>query len=318
MSDKVLRWVVSCVVCVLILTAGCAQPKLALKFTPDDSTTYKLATESQQILKFEGALVDEPDIKGKGGSQVNKVEMIFTQNIESVDGSGNAVAKITIKELSFFAKSRDKTTIDFDSTREKDEKNALAKLIGQSYTINITPDGKVTEVTVSEQTRSAVRGRDSSAKLAAKILGSDAIIKRHEVSVLPDAENNQLQTGDTWTQPKTFSFPVVGKKSYDKIYTLKEIDAAGGQNVAFVKMETIPSSETEAEEAIGPLSEMLDNIETYTGKLTFDLTDGKVVNWLEKLDSEWVIIDPTPQPEGKDPGVIRMRAIRLHSLKKID
>ena len=101
----------SAVICLLLLITGCAphaekiakpepEPQmpeavtLALKFTPQDSTTYRLTTEKQQTLKFEGSLTANADFKG--GHNSNKMEMTFTQQIQSIDDSGNAVAKITI------------------------------------------------------------------------------------------------------------------------------------------------------------------------------------------------------------------------------
>lgn len=62
---------------------------------------------------------------------------------------------------------------------------------------------------------------------------------------------------------------------------------------------------------------MFDNIETYTGTLQLDLNEGKVTEYNEKLQTEWVIVDPTPE-EGKIPSALKMKATRIYSMEKID
>jgi len=74
------------------------------------------------------------------------------------------------------------------------------------------------------------------------------------------------------------------------------------------------------EQVAAALSKMFDNpIDSYTGQLKLDLTTGKVEKYLEKLQSEWVVVDPSVRQQGdKEPDAIRMGAIRLHRLERID
>ena len=122
----------SAVICVMLLTAGCAQTaRLALKFTPKDSTTYNVTIERERGIIWGGPSSSKP--KGfTGGHTGNRIEMTFTRRIQSVDNEGNAVAEITIKGLRYLAKAKDSIVLDFDSSREKDQNSPLAKLIGQS------------------------------------------------------------------------------------------------------------------------------------------------------------------------------------------
>ena len=352
MSDKIFSWLATAVVCSLFLTAGCAplteeaakpevEPKeekpkvvlkevkpeeekptveLALKFTPQDSTTYKLTMEAQRRIEWEGPLPDETAFKG--GQTGNKIEMTFTRQIQSIDDKGNAVAGITIEGLKYLSIVRDSTALDFDSSREKDKNNPMAKLIGQSYTIEIAPTGKVTRVIDVKQAQAAVRGNSSANKAALTLLSPDAIKKRHGTLALPDTDKNQLRTGANWSSIKTFSFGMMGSKSYEKIYTLKEINDADSHRVAIVEMNAIPTSGAEDQldkAGADGFSKMFDNIETYTGRLKLDLTAGKIEKYLEKLQSEWIAIDPSAgQQDNKEPAALKMTAIRLYRLDKID
>ena len=112
-------------------------------------------------------------------------------------------------------------------------------------------------------------------------------------------------------------------KSYEKIYTIKEIKDENNRRIAIIEMNTIPSSEMaeqlQKEQAVSSFSKIFDNTETYTGELKLDLTAGKVEKYLEKLQTEWVVVDPSAEQEGdSEPAVLRMTATRLYSLEKID
>jgi len=361
MSDKIFSWsapplrgagLATAVICSLLLTAGCAplteeaakpevEPKeekpkvvlkevkpeeekptveLALKFIPQDSTTYKLTMEAQRRIEWEGPLPDETAFRG--GQTSNKIEMTFTRQIQSVDDKGNAIAEITIEGLKYLSIVRDNTVLDFDSSREKDKNNPVAKLIGQSYTIEIAPTGKVTKVIDVKQARAALKGSSSADKAALALLKPNVIKERHGTLVLPDADKNQLRTGGNWSSIKTFSFGMMGSKSYEKIYTLKEINDTDSHQFAIVEMNAIPTSEMAGQldkEEISGFSKMFDNIETYTGRLKLDLTAGKIEKYLEKLQSEWIAVDPSAgQKDDKEPAALKMTAIRLYRLEKID
>ena len=102
MSEKIFSYMAAIIICSLLLTAGCTQTAdMTLKFALQDSTTYKVITQVQDIATIEGDLSKETI--AKGGSNNYKVEMTFTQQIQQVDDKNNAVAKITINELKCFS-----------------------------------------------------------------------------------------------------------------------------------------------------------------------------------------------------------------------
>ena len=338
---KISSWLASAVVCSLLLAAGCAplgeeisKPEvelkkqipevaaeevatLALKFSPQDSTTYRVIAESERSIKWEGAVPEEPAFKG--GRNHNRLEMTFAQEIQSVDDKGNAIAKITVKGLKYSSIVKDNPAFEFDSSKPKDPNHPLAKLIGQSYTIKIAPTGEVTKVVDVKEAQLAVRKGSVVPRIALRLLNSETIKGRHGTLVLPDTDKNQLRPGDNWSSTRTFSFGMMGSESYEKIYTLNEIKDQDNRQVAIIEMNAIPASETAKEQAAAVFAEGFDNTETYTGELELDLTTGKVEKYLEKLQSEWIIALPLAEQEvDKGPAVLTMIAIRLYRLEKID
>ena len=291
---------------------------LALRFTPQDSTTYRVTVEADRSVTWEGPQSEKP-AAFTGGHTGYKAQLTFAQQIQSVDEKGNAVAEITIKGLKYLSKFRDSVTLDFDSSRETDKTNALAKLVGQSYTIEISPAGQVTKVIDMSKVQAAVTGIASSHNTA--LASADAIKQRHSIPAMPSADKNQLRPGDGWSSVKPFDFGMMGSKSYEKVYKLKEIKDEDNRRTAIVEMEAIPSAEMaeelHKEQATGPFSKMFDNRETYTGKLSLDLTAGKVEECLEKLLTEWVGVDPSPK-EDQEPAALKMAALRFYHIKKLD
>lgn len=344
-SNKILGFA-GAITCALLLTAGCVEkavkpkvepkevetivePKkdkptvqLALKFTAQDSTTYKVTTVGQKTVAWEGPTESKP-AAFKGGSTGNRIEMTFTQQIQSVDDKGNALARITIKDLKYSAVVKDNAVTDFDSSREKDHNSPFYKLIGQSYTIEITPAGQVSKITEINQALSAVKGTSTTHKTAATMLSASMIKERHSIPAMPAADKNKLQTEDNWSSTKTFDFGMLGSKSYERIYTLKEIKETDSGRVAVTGMKAIPSSEMaeqlHKEQTSGMLSRMFDNTDNYTGELKLDLKTGKLQKYLEDLKSEWVAIDLAGGKQGdKAPAALKMTASRLYLIEKID
>lgn len=329
------------VFCTLLLTVGCTQQTkeigkvgvetkkqtpqdapgtctLALKFTQQDATTYKVITESEQDVKLEGKIT--ADDAFKSGRSYTRMEITFIQDIGAITDEGEGVAQIIIKNLKYLSIIRNNTIIDFDSSRDKDQNSPLAKLVGQRYLLRITPDSQIPEVAGLYEPHAAVLGNTFANKIATKLVDLDAIEERHIVPALPPIKKSRLHTGDTWSKVKTFSFGLMGTKSYERIYTLKEIKDTAGRRTAIVDMNAIPASQPldQPQKQSSDFSKMFDNSGTYTGHLTFDLTAGKVEKYTEKLNTEWITINPAAKPEGNEPDVLKMNAVRSYSIEKID
>ena len=294
--------------------------ELSLKFTPQDLTTYKVTTEAVRTIKGEGSLSDDSTFKG--GTTSNKIEITFTQQIKSVDDNGNAVAEVTIKGIKALSEVKDNVILDFDSSGEKNLNDPIGALVGQSYTIELTAAGDVSNVIDASQAQAAVRGDSAAQKRALELVSQDAIKKRHSIPALSACGKNQIRTGDNWTSVDTLSFGMMGTKSYERIYTLKEIKDEQNSRLAVIEMNAVPSAELtqeqRQEQSMGIFSKMFDNTETYTGRLEMDFNTGKINEYFEKLQCEWVAVDPTAAQNNEEPAVLRMAATRLYRIEKIE
>lgn len=289
--------------------------KLALKFTPGDSTTYKVALETGKSVEWEG---QAPRPKGfQGGHTSNEMAMTFSQEIQSVEDQGNAVAKIAIEGLKYVTTIKDNVVLDFDSSRNSDKTHPLNNLIGQSYTIEITSSGEITRIIDTSDALAAASGD----KTAAALLSAEAIKQRHSIPALPATGENQLRPGDNWSSIKSVSFDMMGAKSFERIYTLNRIEDAAGHRIALVKMEAVPSvesaKESHKEQTPDLFSKMFDNTQDYTGELKLDLTEGKVSEYGENLVVRWLIVDPNPKKD-ELPSALKMIATRSFSMEKLN
>ena len=141
---------------VLSVLAGCVP-------TTEDETQSGSRSAKRSIRLFSKPSKDysfvQPSInKTKERHTVGRVEMVFAQKIENVDQQGNATADITIKELKYLSEDPQGKTMDFNSTAEGSKSDPLFALIGQSYKIKITPNGKV-EIVDAKAAREVVKER---------------------------------------------------------------------------------------------------------------------------------------------------------------
>lgn len=295
--------------------------QLALKFKPEDSATYKLTTESEKSVLWEGPAGSKP-ANFMGGRTGTDVEYTFEQQVQSVTEQGNAIVQITMKQLKYTARVKDTVVLEFDSTSSADEASPLAAIIGQSYTIEMTPSGDVPKVIDAAEARAAIKGSNAAAKAARTLLSDDVIKERHAVPALPTGEQTQFKEGGSWSSDKSFDFQMMGAKAYQRVYELKDIKKSKGARIAVAEMNAVPSVGEDAETAAqvaNPFSKMFDNTESYTGRLRLDLDSGNIVEYLEDLKTEWLAVDPAYRAdEQKRPNALRMAALRVVHLEKID
>jgi hypothetical protein len=206
------------------LISGCDKqvPQMvSLQMQPmaEQQATYKVLTESHQTLTYDGSFDDKSQFKG--GHNISSVEMVFTQRIQSINSQGNILADITIESLKVSSTLRDEPTFNYDSENH-DKTNVLDKLIGQSYTIELSPRLAVLRVFNIITARGMVAGTSGSHKRAQALLSDEDIIQRHSVYGIGSEEIDKASIGDKWSNMKTFSFPVIGTKAYERIYTLRK------------------------------------------------------------------------------------------------
>jgi hypothetical protein len=292
--------------------------ELALKFVPGQVATYRLTTEFYKSVEWKGSPAAKP-AKFTDGRTGSHVELTFEQRVLQVQEDGNAVLEITIRGVEDVIESVNKVVLDFDSARPADSENPLAALVGKSYCVKMSPQGQVLEISNVELARQAVQGVLPQHRVAARLLSDDEIRNRHEIAALSTLKERQVRPGQTWSSIKTFSFDDLGAKTYERVYTLKQVQQDKDRQ-AIVEMKAIPSAaqaeQWQKQQAVNPFAGLSDNTDDYEGRLVLDLDRGQVREYVEQMENAWVIADPTSLQTGQ-PTAIKMAARRLHRLEQV-
>jgi hypothetical protein len=293
---------------------------LALKFTAQDAIKYHLIADAGRSVQWLGPAEKKPSAF-KGGYTGNRLEMVFTQRVKKVDDKGNAVAEITIESLKYLGKGRDSILVDFDSSRQEDQNEPTAKLIGQTYSIEVSAIGQVLRIVDVNQAQAAIGRVSPGSTTALQLLAAEAIRERHTVAALGGCEGKLLTPGDTWSNIRTFSFGMMGTRSHERVYTFKEVAQVEDHQIAIIDMNAIPSSQPDKErrkdDTIGIYTNMFDSTETYTGRLKLDLSVGRIEEYIERLDTEWVAAEPATEGSNEQPAALKMAATRFYHIERI-
>ena len=293
-----------------------SEAELVLKFSVGDTAKYRVKTETVKDYRFEQPSLGKLDEKRSGAG----TEVRFDQVIKKVDATGNAVAKITLTSVNYIMKQENSIKFDFDSEREEDKDKPFARLIGQSYTISMSPDGGV-EVVDATRARGVVK-EGSASKLAESFLTDRAIIKRHSIPAFPE-EPLSVEPGKEWSKIKLPPKGLLAPKTFEKIYTLEKIEKHGGRRFAFIEMIALESDrhdKASGASPLGPLSEMFDTKEDLTGRLVFDLDGGFVSLYKEDLIATYLAAQEAEgqQQQDKGPDTLLMRFTDAITVEKID
>ena len=314
--------------------------ELALKFVPGQTRTYKGTTELQKSVEWKGSPAAKP-AQFTDGRTGNHIELTFEQRVVQVQDDGNAVLEITIKGLKYVGEVVNKVVLSFDSSKPEDSGSPLAALIGRSYQVKMSPKGQVVEIANVEPVRQAMLGGLPGQNVAVRLLSDNEIRDRHEIVALSALQGGQVRPGQTWSSIRTFSFDDLGVKSYERVYTLKDVgcaphtdskdrEVAGGGvqstpyatdnsagRLAVVEMKAIPSAALAEDlykrQKANPFTRMSDNADSYQGRLVLDLDSGQVREYGEEMRNEWIVADPT-SVEGQL-AALRMAAWRFQRLE---
>ena len=322
--------------------------ELVLQFVPGRATTYKITTELEKSVEWKGAAAAKP-AQFTDGRTGNHIELTFEQRVQQVQDDGVAILEITIKGIKYVGAVVNKVVLDFDSARPEDAGSPLAVLVGQSYQVKMSPKGQVLEIAKLEPLRQAVDGPLPAHRVAQRLLSEDEVRARHEIVPLSALKESSVRPGQSWSSLRTFSFDDLGAKTYERVYTLKDVGCAvhtfpnGGDErsksadregvhgtpyttvsskgrTAVVEMKAIPSAalaeELHKAAVVNPFARMSDNADSYQGRLVLDLDRGQVREYAEQMQNEWIIADPTSLEKGQ-PSAIRMAARRLHRLEQV-
>jgi len=290
---------------------------LLLKYVPGRTTRYKVTTEGERSVAWEGDTTNKPPAF-RDGRTGQRIEITFEQTVEQVGSAGNAGLEVTIEALRFLGRVRDKVVLDFDSSRDADRQHPLARLIGQSYRIEMTPRGEMLALHDIDAARQATLGDAT----ALRLLSDKAIEQRHQIPALKALKEAQVEPGREWNSIRAISFGILGSKAYDRIYTLQAVDPNDDGHLAVVEMEAIPpvtgAGQALPEQAANPFAATSDSTDNYTGRLRFDLDAGQVQDYVEQFRAEWRTVDPTSLQSGQaHPAVLRMGMQETYQLERL-
>lgn len=319
-TSKVSNRLIFAGVCFFVFASGCAQ-KIALKPTQGQRNSYMITTDARRNIKWEGP-VPKKDAFEESSTE-EKIDLGITQYVQSADSDGKAVARVTIDSIKYLNMVRNQTNLDFDSSRPSDKDSPLSKLIGQRYSIELWPDNSISMVFDLANAQSLLKGKTTADRAGQEILSTDAITERQTALLLPPPGEEKIGPGDTWSKTKTYSFGMMGVKSYEKIYTLREIRKAEGRTIALIDMNAIPTSDIEqgfgSPQAKTDFPRMFDTNDIYTGHGVLDLSAGCIESYKEHLRASWITAFPSDaQSDPNEPVVLRMTATRDYSLERIE
>jgi hypothetical protein len=208
--------------------------------------------------------------------------------------------------------------MDFDSTRPDDQGRGLADLVDRTYSIELTPHGQV-RVINAQAIRGAVKTTGPERAVVLKLFSDEAIQTRHRIKALPPGSQKRA-AGTTWHQDQSIDMNMLGKRIFDKTYTLVSIKKSHGRPLAFVDMQaelvsTKPNEKTEM------FTDMFDTSDTYRGWMVFDMASGIVQTYAEDLDIQWVAVNPSMDDaldQDTKPVIITMTMSRHNRLEWVD
>ena len=289
---------------------------LALKFTQGEVGRYKAINELRKDYKFEQPAKEE----SKEEYSQARMEMIFSQRITHVGEEGSALAEITIEGLKCYSALTHEVKLDFDSSRTGSGSEPLAKLIGQSYTIRMFPDGTVRFVDAAKA-RTVIR-EGLAARAAERILNAEGIESRHTVPALLGRSDTPARKGMQWSAIVDAPSGMLQPKKYEKVYRLTQTGDEKGRNIAVVQMQARAVEKVDEEGQVTDFfKQFFKGADSYAGdgEMVLNLDTGKVEKSSEKLEASWLATDPDYSEEkGPGPDALMMGFIQSRSLEKLD
>ncbi|MEN6575410.1 MAG: DUF6263 family protein [Phycisphaerales bacterium] len=298
---------------------GGPKVRLVLGFAPGQVATYKVTTEAEKRVEWMGSESARP-ANYTGGRSGNRVEITFEQRVQGIRDNGNAVLEITIRALKYAGQVQSRMVFEFDSGKPQDQDNELAALIGKSYGLEMSPQGKVVALVGMESVRQAVKAGSPVQSVASKLFLEEVVRDRHEVPPLSALKEGQVRPGQSWSDLKSYTFGEMGLKGFERVYTLRQVAAEDGRR-ALVEMKAIPSAamaeEMHKRQGASLPPGLFDNTEDYQGRLDFDLDAGRIREYGEEMWTEWVIVDPAAMQGTAQPAALKMGARRLYRLELV-
>ena len=278
---------------------------LSLDFEAGTKTRYQVTTEAVTAMESPKTAVQDNASTAPYPKLSESSEVVFTQEILGPlpEDTNTVVALITIDQVKYMRKSTGQPDLAFDSQESADQNSPFAKLIGQTYTIEISPLGYVPGIFNLRPARLAVRGPTPAHAAALEMVSPQAIFPRHGFFSLPGPDVGSLAVGDRWRGMQQYTLRApgmdmnrLGTHRFEKIYRLQRVKQQPMGTVAEVVFEgsPLPKRTQDGRPAEVPFLSC-----SYLGGGEFNLNAGRVEGYMEYLEVRMPLPE-TGMPSDKD------------------
>ena len=224
---------------------------LLVSFEKDVPITYRMVSERETEIDLTSG---DPKKKSRPQTTTEKLELVIVYTPVVVDPFGLSTLKVECDSVKV-------TRSGFSG--KKSASDAMESLTGKSFTLNLTPTGKMADISDLERI-AAELGEDSFSKgrqntrIKNPDMISDFLAMQQYLWGAGSAISNQmdLKEGDTWQTQQTIPWPVpiYPPPGRTTTYTLESIGSEHLSRRATIK-STYAMSETPIEEYIRPYEE---------------------------------------------------------------
>jgi hypothetical protein len=293
---------------------------LSLEFEADTKTRYQVITETVTTMEKPETAAQDNASAAPFPKVSESSEVVFTQEILGPlpEDANMVVALITIYQVRYMRTFTGQPDLAFDSQEPSDQNSPFAKLIGQTYTIEINPLGYVPGVFNLRPARLAVRGLTPAHAAALDLVSPSAIFPRHGFFSLPGPDVGSLSVGERWRGVQQFTLRApgtdmdrLGTHRFEKIYRLQSVKQQPVGTVAEVVFEgsPIPRRTQDGRPADLPFLSC-----SYAGGGEFNLDAGRVEGYLEHLEVRMPLPETKLPPDEEGRIVIATRSCWVQRL----
>jgi len=295
---------------------------LSLELEPGTKTHYRVTAEAVTTMEGPETALQTNTSTAPFAKVSETSEVAFTQEILGpASGDSNAVAAlVTIDQVRYVRRSSGQADLAFDSQKPADQKSPFARLIGQTYTIEIHPLGYVTGTFNLRPARLAVRGPSPAHAAALDLVSPPAIFLRHGYFSLPGPDVGSLAVGGQWRGVQQLALDVpgadmgqLGTHRFEKIYRLESVEQRPVGAVAVVVFAGSPRPKRTTD---GGLAEVPFLSCSYVGGAEFNLDAGRVEGCLEHMEVR-MPLPASGSPSVEDPEGRIIVATRYRSVQRL-
>jgi hypothetical protein len=217
----------------LLLALPLAQDKVELRWKWQKGQEYVYKSSQKTLLEFGGQPMDQ--------------QMGYKYSLTVADVAESGEATITVKYLAVITKGTGPTgEYDYDSEKDKEapvEGPAAmqAKMVGQSFTMKMTPAGRVTDVQGYDKVLEAMTkgdGEENAAMRAQlKQMFNNETFKGMMQQMAPPLPDQKVGKTDTWANDFTVKMPMIGGMTFTMKSTLADLKESNAHIDQDIKIE---------------------------------------------------------------------------------